>query len=309
MPRAISPSDERLLRAQALARRQGGVLSRPQLYATGLTRWEVAGELRARRWQTLSDQAIALHNGDVAPTGHLWAAVVQGGKRAHLDGASALIAEGLKRFEQPRIRVSVPRGARVRRTALYDIRQTRRWNPDDVAPSGIPRSRPPVAAVRGGLWARTQREAAYLLSATVQQGIAHPDDLGMELLRIKRHQRRIFLSVIVNDLLDGARALGELDFAKECRTRHLPKPDRQVLRQDDRQRYYLDVYWDAHSLVVEIDGIHHTWAENVVGDALRQNSLGLDADTVLRVPLLGLRLQPEAFFEQIERALALPLTA
>lgn len=76
-----------------------------------------------------------------------------------------------------------------------------------------------------------------------------------------------------------------------------------MLRRDRRNRYYLDLYWPAYRLVVEIDGIHHTWAENVVGDALRQNSLALSGDTVLRLPLLGLRLCPDDFFDQIEAAL------
>jgi very-short-patch-repair endonuclease len=76
-----------------------------------------------------------------------------------------------------------------------------------------------------------------------------------------------------------------------------------VLRKDRRGRYYLDLYWSEWKLVVEVDGIHHTWAENVVGDALRQNALALDGDTVLRLPLLGLRLEPDEFLRQIEQAL------
>ncbi|WP_261376704.1 hypothetical protein [Nocardioides sp. J9] len=56
-------------------------------------------------------------------------------------------------------------------------------------------------------------------------------------------------------------------------------------------------------MVVEVDGIHHSWVENVVGDALRQNALVLDGDRVLRLPLLGLRLQPDEFFAQIAVAL------
>ena len=95
-----------------------------------------------------------------------------GGPRARLDGASALVAGGLERFEVDRIRVSVPRGARIRRNRRYNIRQTRRWDDEDSAPSGIPRTRPEVAAVRGFLWAATDKEATYLLTATVQQGLA-----------------------------------------------------------------------------------------------------------------------------------------
>jgi very-short-patch-repair endonuclease len=85
--------------------------------------------------------------------------------------------------------------------------------------------------------------------------------------------------------------------------RGLPAPARQVLRKAGARHYYLDLYWPDYHLVVEIDGIHHTWAENVIGDALRQNALVLDGDTVLRLPLLGYRLQRDAFLDQIEAAL------
>ncbi len=290
-------------RATALAARQGGVASRRQLYALGVTRWEIRSHVRAGRWQLIGDQSVHLHNGALSRLGDLWAGVFQGGPRACLDGAAALEAAGLERYSVDRIRVSVPRGARVRRTPSYDIRQTRRWTSDDLVEVGIPRTRPAVAAVRAGLWARGDKQASLVLTMAVQQGVVRVEDLAQELMRIRRAPRRLLLHAVVNDLLDGARSLGELDVASELRRRGLPVPERQVLRKDSRGRYYLDLYWRRFRLVVEIDGIHHTWAENVVGDALRQNSLALTGDTVLRLPLLGLRMQPDAFFAQIERGL------
>ncbi|MGN6722044.1 MAG: endonuclease domain-containing protein [Marmoricola sp.] len=137
----------------------------------------------------------------------------------------------------------------------------------------------------------------------VQQRIADADDIGRELLRVRRDRRRRLLQDILGDLLGGAQSLGELDLARELASRGLPLPQRQVLRRDRRGRYYLDLYWPHYRLVVEVDGIQHTWAENVVSEALRQNALVLDGDVVLRLPLLGFRLQPDDFFEQIERAL------
>ncbi len=300
-------SDRRIAAAYAIADQQGGVASRRQLYRCGVTRYEIRGHVRARRWQLVCDQVVALHNGEVSERGHRWAAVISAGPRAQLDGVAALVESGLERVSYDRIRVSVPKGARVRtrRTERYDVRETRRWSRDDRAPGGgIPRTKPSVAAVRAAIWARTDREAAYLLSVVVQQGLVHPSDIAVELLRIKRHRRRLFVHAVVNDLLDGARALGELDVARELRRRGLPPPARQVLRKDRKGRYYLDLYWPELKLVVEIDGIHHAWAENVVGDALRQNSLALAGDTVLRVPLLGLRLEPDEFFAQIAEAIA-----
>jgi hypothetical protein len=84
------------------------VVSRRQAYGLGITRWEVRAHVRAKRWQRVGDQSIALHSGPVSEEGMRWAAVFQGGPRAHLDGASALVAHGLKRFEVSRIRGSVP---------------------------------------------------------------------------------------------------------------------------------------------------------------------------------------------------------
>jgi very-short-patch-repair endonuclease len=289
--------------AREVARNQGEVVSRRQLYRLGVTRGLIRSQVRAGRWQKIGDQSVALHNGSISDVGHRWAAVFQGGPRAMLDGVSALIAGGLERFDSDRIRVSVPRGARIRRSLVYDIRQTRRWAAADRVEVGIPRSRPAVAAVRAGLWALSDKQAALVLSMTVQQGLAPAEAIGLELLRVRRHRRRAFLHAVVNDLVGGARSLAELDVAAELRRRGLPAPARQSIRRDGRNRYYLDLYWPQWRLVVEVDGIHHTWAQNVVGDALRQNALIMDGDTVLRVPLLGLRLQPDDFFRQIEEAL------
>ncbi len=136
-----------------MAAPQAGVLSRPQLYAAGVTRWEVVAHVRAGRWQTIGTQSVATFTGELTQAAREWAAVFEAGPRAFLDGASSLIAGGLERYEASMIRVSVPRGARVRRGRGLDIRQTRRWSPDDLAPgSGVPRSRNEVAAVRGALW-------------------------------------------------------------------------------------------------------------------------------------------------------------
>lgn len=303
MPRGPSYDDHRFVAARDRAATQGGVLSRPQLYDLGVTRWEVTGQVRRGRWLLIGDQSVQLHIGELSAPGEMWAAVFQGGPRACLDGGSALVAAGVQRYSLSPVRVSVPRGARIRRNRRFNIRQTRRWDAADIVPTGIPRTRASTAAVRAALWARTDREATFVLTVVVQQGLVPPQELGCELLRVRRDKRRLLLHAIVNELLDGARALGELDVARELRRRGLPSPRRQVLRKDGRNRYYLDLHWPEFGLVVEIDGIHHTWAENVVGDALRQNAVVLQGETFLRLPLLGLRLRPDDFFAQIERAL------
>jgi len=291
-------------RIRRLAVQQEGVVARVQAYAAGVTRGEIRAHVRARRWRRVGSQSIALVTGPLTDVGRLWAAVFEAGPRAQLDGESSLIASGLTGYRSTRIRVSVPRGARVRRARGLDIRQTRRWDADDRVPTGVPRTSPAVAAVRAALWAASDRQAALVLTMSVQQHLTTPEELGVAALRIKRDRRRRLLHEVILDLAGGVRSLGELDFARECRRRGLPEPSRQVVRRGRDGRYYLDVAWEQWGVAVEIDGIHHSWAMHVVGDALRQNDIALQDMVVLRLPLLGFRVARDSFFAQIEQALA-----
>ena len=198
----------------------------------------------------------------------------------------------------------MPRGARVRRVRGVDVRQTRRWSPDDLDPGpGVPRSRNEVAAVRAALWAASDRQAALVLTMVVQQGLVTPTALGVEALRVRRDRRRRLLHAVDPRPRRRCAVAGRAGLRPvECRRRGLPEPSRQVLRRGRDGRYYLDVLWEAWGLVVEIDGIQHSWAQNVVGDALRQNTVTLTNATVLRLPLLGLRVAADEFFAQIEEA-------
>lgn len=290
-------------RVERLAAAQEGVVARPQVYAAGLSRAEVRAELRAERWQRGGAQTLVTFSGPLPALAELWVAVLEGGPRAVLDGEASLLASGLTGYESTAApRVSVPRGARVRRSRRADIRQTRRWAATDRAASGIPRTRPEVAAVRAFLWAVSEARGVLLLTMAVQQGLTSPQRIAEQAVRIRRDRRRTLLHATVLDLLHGARTLTEAEFARECRRRGLPVPTLNE-RRGPGGRLYVDALWQEWRLVVEIDGVQHSWATHVVADALRQNELALAGDTVLRLPLLGYRATPDDFFAQVERAL------
>jgi very-short-patch-repair endonuclease len=289
---------------EAMATSQDGVVSRSQIYQWGFSRGEARANVRANRWQALGRHCIVLHTGPLTDKQRWWAAVLEAGPRAYLDGASALRASGLQNFEVARIRVSVPRGAKIRhRGSGVDIRQTRRWDPLDLVPSGVPRSRPSIAAVRAALWAVSDRQGALLLTMPVQQGLTTTEQLAEQAIRVRRDKRRRLLHDVILDLAGGIRSLNELDVVRGCRARALPEPDKQVLRRTPGGTYFLDMRWERWSVVVEVDGIQHSWAEHALGDALRHNSIALSGDVVLRLPVMGLRVCPDAFFGQIESAL------
>lgn len=304
----LTPAVRRRLRrarVEKAGREQASVLSRAQIYALGISRAEVRANVAAERWQTIGRHCVATHTGPLTVEARHWVAVLEGGPRAFVDGESSLVLAGLEHYESERIRVTVPRGARIRhRPSSLDIRQTRRWSHGDLHDgSGVPRSRSPVAAVRAALWARSDRQATLLLTMAVQQHVASVEDIAAEMLRIRRDKRRALLHEVLLDLAGGVGSLNELDVLRGCRERGFPEPDVQAVRRTPRGSYYLDFRWKRWCVALEIDGIQHAWAQNLVADALRHNSIAISGDTVLRLPVLGLRLCPDQFFGQIGEAL------
>lgn len=79
------------------------------------------------------------------------------------------------------------------------------------------------------------------------------------------------------------------------------------MRETSGGTYYLDFRWSRWRVALEVDGIQHAWAEQLVGDALRHNSIALTGDVVLRLPVVGLRTCPDEFFDQIIEARDAPL--
>lgn len=304
----ISPPTraERIAALTEVGAGQAMIVTRTQAYAEGFTRGEVRAQINAERWRRIGTHCLALFTGELTHDARCWVATLEAGPRGYIDGEAALLLAGLEHYTVERIRVSVPRGARIRhRGGTIDIRQTRRWAADDLLDgSGPPRTRPSVAAIRAALWATSDRQATLLLTMTVQQSIADVAELGAELLRVRRDRRRILVGTTLLDLAGGVRSLNELDVLQGCRERGLPEPDLQSLRRTPGGSYYLDFRWRAFGVALEVDGIQHGWAVNVVGDSLRHNSIALDGDIVLRLPVLGLRVCPDEFFDQIEQALA-----
>jgi very-short-patch-repair endonuclease len=68
-------------------------------------------------------------------------------------------------------------------------------------------------------------------------------------------------------------------------------------------RVFLDVEWKPWGVVAEIDGAQHEEAGHRVDDALRDNEQVIGGKVVLRIPVLGLRLDQGSFLDQVERLL------
>lgn len=291
------------LAVQDLAATQDGVVSRAQARALGANRDVIAHEEEMGRWRTVGYQSVACHRMPLAEQARWRVAVWEAGEHAALDGSTALRANGLRNFEDG-IHVITPWPYGGRSWEGSHVHRSRLWNPEDfIDAAGLRRTRSDVAAVRAGIWAKSNRAAATVMAMAVQQGLTAGEKVFLQARRINRHKRRPLLLVVARDIADGAQALGELDFARMCRQRGLPEPARQVVRKGPKGRVYLDVRWRQFRVVVEIDGVHHDAPESSIGDALRQNAITIGRDAVLRIPVLGLRTMPDEFMDQVETML------
>ena len=294
----------RAARVRRLADVQSGVLHRRQLYAAGITRSQLRAELRAERWRSWGRQTIAVHTGQLGQPAVFQRAVFETGADAALDGISALTAAGLEHFESSLVHVSVSKSTTYRHSRGVRVHETRRRCDADVLGTSPPRVRAEVAAIRAALWATSSRQAALILMMVVQQRIATPAALQEAFVLIKRDRRRRSIAAVLADVAAGAHSMGELDFARMCRSRGLPEPDRQVRRRLPSGRVFLDVYWERYGVVVEIEGLHHLLPDVAIADSLRQNWLTIDNDKLLRIPLIGLRVAADEFLEQVEQLLS-----
>jgi very-short-patch-repair endonuclease len=281
------------------------VLSRAELRAHGWDRDAVARQVAGERWSLHGQQTVALHTSHLGEEAKRWRAVWEVGLGvAALDGVSALQAAGLTGFSDDRVHVSVKHTATVSEVSGVQVHKVIRRISGEVVEGGLPRTTPAVAAVRAAHWAVSDRQAALLMVMPVQQRIITGDQLVAATRRVRGRTRRRFIRLVAHDIADGAQSLGELDFAALCRSHGLPEPSRQVVQRGPQGRTYLDVRWDHADLVVEIDGAQHTWGLAATDDQFRQNAVVIRGDRVLRMTLLGLRLAPDAFMDQVCQAYA-----
>lgn len=287
-----------------LALLHGGVVRRADLMAWGLSRYDIDTELRRGVWQAAGTHTICVDGREPRGEGVLWRALWESGPRSVLDGATSLAVAGLQGWTETLLHVSVPRNATIRPVPGVRHHVLRVVGP--ATETGLRRTRPEVATVRAAQWARTDREAATLVAMTVQQRLVSPRLLLERWATVRRSRRRTFLDAVIRDVCDGAHSINELDVASACRSRGLPEPSRQVVRTASRGRVYLDLLWDDEQVHVEVQGAHHYQGVRVVDDALRANDVAIaDPCTItLHVPVLGWRICPDRYLDQIAAALA-----
>lgn len=277
--------------ARGVAADFGGVASRAGLANVGVQRHHIRKQVDRGRWVVHGRHTVAVHTRELSQPELFWRAVWESGAAvAAVDGVSALLAAGLRGYDEDDVHVSVVHTRRSVAVTGVRLHKIARRCMGEVIGAGVPRVRPAVAVIRAAHWAASDRQAALILAMTVQQRLCTADQLLAAARVVRGRRRRGFVKAVSLDVAGGAHSLGELDFARMCRRHGLPEPMRQELRQDGNGRRYLDARW-ACGLVVEIDGAGHRWGVAVTDDNLRQNAVVVGGESVLRFDTLGLRLR------------------
>jgi very-short-patch-repair endonuclease len=279
-----------------------------------VSRAAVRHRIKQGRWQQPYRGVVVAHSGPLSDTQRVWAGLLSVPQPALLGGRTAASLCGLRGYDQSAVHVLVPASSRVSDTRTRHstddswpviVHRTCTLTPEDA----LWRSRPPRttaarSVVDAAQWARNTDDALAIIAAGIQQRITTPDHILRVLERLPRARRRNMILAAANDAAGGAGSLAEIDFVRLCRRYRLPPPDQQVRRTDvlGRKRY-LDAYWRAWRLHVEIDGAHHLEARAWWDDMRRQNALWLAGDRVLRFPAWVVRHRPAEVAAQLREAL------
>jgi Protein of unknown function (DUF559) len=281
-----------------------------------MTESQLRWQITSGRWQKPARGVVVAQSGPLTDRQLLRAALLRAGPQATLAGLTAARLEGLKGFDDKRpidespIYLLVPTGYK-RRTpplGLYVVTHYSRALTDlDVHPTRQPRrTRAARSLIDAAAWMATDRGAAAVLSAGVQQGLARAADLQLVAGRMEGLHRRKLIIEALGDIAGGSQALSELDFIRlVVRPFGLPEPSRQSPRRDRRGRKrWIDAAWDECKIAVEIDGAQHTedplqrW-----DDMERDIDLMLDGYLTLRFPAWLVRKNPEYVARRILEAL------
>ncbi|MEV4537078.1 DUF559 domain-containing protein [Asanoa sp. NPDC049518] len=295
-----------------LSLEQAGVVTYRQAVAE-LGPGAVRHRLASNRWRRVCLGVLVTRPGPLGVEQQAWVAVLAAGPGALLGGLAAATAGGLRgRWRRTAIDVLVPGdrkspdllrrlpvdlpAVKVHRTSVLPEEDRQRARPDRTS---MARS-----VVDAAAWAPSDDEARAVIAAACQQGLVLPAEIIAVTDRMPRARRRRLVSTTATDVAGGAGSLAEIDFVRLCRSRGLPRPDLQRRRTDATGRTrYMDAYWEAFGIHVEVDGGHHTEARQWESDMTRHNDLWIAGDLLLRFSAAQIRSNPDKVTTQLLRAL------
>lgn len=267
----------------AIASRQGGVISRAQLFALGLTASAIAGRLRTGRLHRVARGVYAVGHTHLCGDAHCWIAILTMGEGAALSHRSAAALWGMLPRPATVVHVTVPgRGGRSRRKGLRIHRPTALLPEDltvrhDFPATSLARTFLDIAATEPRRVVERALDGAdtervfdrRLLEARIPRGSGVA---GARLLWSVLDEHLPGTTISRSDYEEGMLAL--------CRRYALPHP---VMNQHIGM-WEADFLWPDYRLVVEVQSTkYHATSQRMARDSIKEGELMAAGYLVLHV--------------------------
>jgi hypothetical protein len=272
----------------ALARLQGGVLSREQVTAHGFTRHSIERLVRQQQWCVLDRGIYSTRPDDGDWHASAWAGVLIGGDRSRLGGLAAAYLHGLLDVAPEAILVLVPEQTRRQNRPPWVFRRERASvrNPRSIGGPQRTVIEDTVLDLCDGVDGN-DRTAAHWVTTAIQRRLTTASRLRSALCGRTQCRQRRLLHDLVADVDGGAESVLEVRYLKDVERAHrLPRGQRQSPRPtahfERGSRAFRDMYYPAYGLVVELDGRAGHLDAGRLRDLRRDNVSTLRGDATLR---------------------------
>lgn len=280
------------------------VLTLSQLYLTGMSAGAVRQRIKNGLWQMPLPDVVLTRPGPLTTRQQREAALLWAGPDAALAGETAAAIDGLRGYPDDRVHVMAHTDSGLRSRDFAVVHRTLLLDARHVHPARRPRrARIERAVIDIATRARSWEDGIAVMAAAVQQRLTRTEDLRSILADFPRARWRYELLSVLGDLEGGSASLPEVQAIRAIRSGGLPVPDRQTVRMEGERRRYLDLWWDAWRLCLEIDGRLHLSTTTWWQDMLRDAEITIDQSNVVRIPAFIVRLKPEVFTDLVRRLL------
>ena len=285
----------------ALAERQHGLVSRPQLLELGLGRRAIEHRLELGRLEPVHRGVYTIGHRLLARDGRWMAAVLACGPGAVLSYHSAAALWGLRQSDRLEVTTRTAHCLQERVTVHRStLRGDERTRHRGIPTTTVPRTLLDLSAVlkpadlRGAL---RQAEQLRLTDPLSLRDLVdrYPRRAGVATVRALLDEARLGLNVIRSELEERFQA-----FLIKTRL-PLPKTNQRI------EGYEVDCVWPEHGLIVELDGhASHSPTHAFESDRARDSRLQAAGWQVIRVTWRQLHEHPQLLEADLRRLLGEP---
>lgn len=266
-----------------LAFSQGGMVSRPQALAAGLTQREIEWLIASGRWRRIHRGVFATFTGPPTFEALVWAAILRAGRGAVASHQTAAFLDGVCDAPGPVIHVTVPADRHIRsRIAGVRIHYAQRL-PQSRHPARLPaRTRIDETVLDLVDVSQHARDVERWVTSACERKLTTPERLAAALGARRKIRWRPMLESMLTDVASGAESPLELRHLRVVERAHGLPPGRRQRRVGGRRVIWVDVDHDDFDLRIELDGrIGHT-GDGWFRDRRRDNRTTTEGRATLR---------------------------